>query len=189
MLDVASSTGGDFFVAEHHIFGSTTTQCTHDPSFQLGTRHQHLLLIRGEPSESLRLAARNQCDFLHWVVGLDQSSNKGMANFVISDQALAAAIGQGLTFHTGDDAVDGIINFAKTNGLFAATGREDRSFVQEVGQVCTGETRCAARDALKGEILCKFLVARVHFKNGEATFDVRCVNSHLTVKATWSHQC
>ena len=119
---------------------------------------------------------------------LDQRADQGMTDFVVSDQTLAAAVGQGATFHAGNDAVNGIIDFAETNGLLAATGGEDRGLIHQVGQVCTGEAWGAAGNAFERELLLKLLVAAVHFKNREATFDIRRINGDLTVEATRTHQ-
>ena len=80
---------------------------------------------------------------------LHEAADQSVSHLVISDQTLAASVGQRVTFQSRDDAVNGIINFSKADGFLAATSRKDRRFVQEVGQVCTRETRSPAGNAFK----------------------------------------
>ena len=175
-------------MAEDHIFGSSTPQRAHDPGLELGTGHEGLFLIWREPGQALCLSTGNQGDFLNGIVVLNQGSDQGMAHFVIGDQTLAAAIGQGTTFHAGDDAINGIINFTQTNRFLATPCREDRSFIHQVGQIGAGEPGGATRNALQRKIVFKFLVAAVHLKNRQASFDIRSIDGDLTVETTGAHQ-
>ena len=63
----------------------------------------------------------------------DQGAHEGMADFVVSNQALAAAIGERFALHAGDDAIDGIVDFGIPGSFFAAPGRENRGLIEQVG--------------------------------------------------------
>ena len=118
----------------------------------------------------------------------DKSSHQGMTHFVISDQALASAIGQGLTLHASDDPIDSIIDLTQADCFLAAASREDCGFIEKVGQICAGESRRSARNALQGQVLVKLFVAGMHLEDGEATLDIWGINSHLTIETTRAHE-
>ena len=187
-MDVATGSGGDFLVSEHHVLCGTATQGSHDACLELGTRDQGLLLIRGEPGQALGLATGNQGDLLNRVVVFDQCADQGMTDFVISDQTLAATVGEGTTLHAGDDPIHSVVDLAQADGFLAAAGGEDGRLVHQVGQVCTGEARGAAGDAFEGQLLFELLVAAVHIEDGQATLDVGGVHGDLTVKTAGTHQ-
>ena len=111
-----------------------------------------------------------------------------MAHFVIRDQTLAASIGEGLTFETSNDAVNGIIDLSKADGVLAAPRRENGCFIEKIGQVCTCETRSPAGNAVEGQLRSKLLVARMHLKNGQTSLDVWGIDRDLTVKSAGTHQ-
>ena len=88
-------------------------------------------------------------------MGFDQSADEGMADFVISDQSLAAAIREWLTLHAGNDSIHCSIDFRKPDGIFAASGRENRGFIEKVGQISASEAWGPSGNALKGKTLFK----------------------------------
>ena len=154
----------------------------------MGPTHEHLFFIGGKPGEALGLTAGNQGDLLDRVMGLDQGAHQGMANFVISNQALAAAIGEGLAFHAGDNPIDGIINFREGCGVLAAAGREDGGFVEQVGKVCTRETRGASGYGFQAHIGGQLFIAGVHLEHRDPTLDVGDINLNLAVETAWTQQ-
>ena len=188
LLDVAAGSGGDFGVAKHHILGGSAAEGTHDPGAKLGLAHQHLLLIRGEPGQSLGLAPGHQGDLLDGVMGLHQGADKRVANLVIGDQALAAAIGERFALHAGDHPVHGVIDLGEGGGLLAAAGGEDRRFIKQVGQISASEARGAASDRFEAHIGSEFLVAGMHLEDGEPAFDIRGIHLNLAVETTRAHQ-
>ena len=188
LLNVATGAGGHLGVAEHHILGGTAAKGTHDPGAQLGATHQHLLLIGREPGEALGLAARNQGDLLHGVVGLHQGSHQGVPNLVVGDQALTATIGERFALHAGNDPIHRVVDLGEGGGLLAAAGGEDRRLVEQVGQIRTGEPGGSAGDRFETHIFGKLLVAGVHLEHREAALDVGHVHLHLTVEATGAQQ-
>ena len=121
-------------------------------------------------------------------MGLDQGAHQGMAHFVIGDQPLAAPIGEGLTFHACDDPIDGVIDFGEGRGLFAAAGREDGSFVEQVGEVCTRETRGATGHGFQAHIGGQLFIAGMHLEYRNTSLDVGHINLDLAVKTAWPQQ-
>ena len=111
-----------------------------------------------------------------------------MAHFVISDEAFASAIGEGLSLHPRNHPIHGVINFAKSDGIFAATGGEDGGFIQEVGEVSPCETGCAPGDGFQGDIRRQFLVAAMHIEDGQSSLDIWRINAHLAVETTRTHE-
>ncbi len=188
LLNIAASTCGHFFVAEDHVFSSTATKGTHDSRFQLSARHQHLLFVRREPGQTLRLSPGDQRHFLHGVMGFDKGAHEGMTHFVISNQTLAASIGEGLTLHARDDAINRIVDFAEADGVFTTAGREDGRFVQQVGQIRTSESGGPTGNALQSEIAVELFVAGMHLKDRQTPLDVGSVNGDLTIETTRTHQ-
>ena len=187
-MDIATGTGGDFSVAKDNVFSSAAAESAHDPGTQLGAAHQHLLFIRSKPGQTLGLTARNQGHLLHGIVILDQGSHQGMAHLVISDQTLAAAIGQRLPLHASNHAINGIVDFGQRGGFLAAACRQNGGFVEQVGEISSCETGGASSDHLKADVFGQLFVAGVHFQDGEAALDVGRIHRHLTVKAAGAHQ-
>ena len=188
LLDVASGSSGHLGVAEDHGLSGSTAKGPHDPGPQLGPTHKHLLFIGGKPGEALGLTAGNQGDLLDRVMGLDQGAHQGMANFVIGNQTLAAAIGEGFALHAGDDPIDGVINFGEGCGVLAAAGREDGGFVEQVGEVCTRETRGAAGHGLQAHIGGQLFIAGMHLQHRDPALDVGHINLDLAVETAWTQQ-
>jgi hypothetical protein len=96
---------------------------------------------------------------LNWIVIFDETANKGVANLVISNQPFAASIRKRMTFKSGDDPVNGIIDFGKTDGFLSATGSEDGRFIEEVGKVSTCKSRCPAGNAFQRQLWIELFVA------------------------------
>ena len=81
------------------------------------------------------LAAGDQGDLLHWIVGLHQGAHQRMAHLVISNQALATTIGEGLSFHARNHAIHSVVDFRQGGGFLATAGGEYRRFVEKIGQI------------------------------------------------------
>ena len=187
LLNIATGTGGDFSVTKNDVLSSAAAESAHDSSPQLSAAHKHLLFIRSKPGQTLGLTTWNQGHLLHGIVILDQGSHQGMAHFVISDQTLAAAIGEGLPLHAGNHAINGIVDLGQGGGVLAATRRQDGRFVEQVGQISPCETGGAASNHLKTHVFRQFFVAGMHFQDGQAALDVRGIHRHLTVEAAGAH--
>ena len=54
---------------------------------------------------------------LNRVVVFDQGADQGMADFVISDQTLAATVGERTTLHAGDDPIHSVVDLAQADGF------------------------------------------------------------------------
>ena len=154
----------------------------------MGPTHEHLLFIGGEPGEALGLTAGNQGDLLDRVMGLDQGAHQGMANLVISNQPLAAPIGEGLALHAGDDPINGVIDFGEGCGVLAAAGREDGGLVEQVGEVCARKTRGAAGYDLKAHIGGQLFIAGMNLEHRDPALDVGHINLDLAVEPAWTQQ-
>ena len=74
-----------------------------------------------------------------------------MSNLVIRNQTLASTIGEGMTFHSRNDAIDGIINFRNADAFLATSCRKDRRFVQQIGKVCPCKTRSPSCNAVESK--------------------------------------
>ena len=175
-------------MAENNILGGAATQGPHDAGTQLGFAHQHLFLVWGKPGESLGLPPGHEGDLLNRVMGFHQGSHQGVTHLVISDQALAASIGERLAFHAGNHPVHGIIDFGQGGGFLATASRKDGCFVEQVGKVGAGEAWRATRDRFEAHVRSQFLIADVNFEDGEPALDIGGIHLHLAIEAAGPHQ-
>mmetsp|Transcript_8360 Transcript_8360/g.52121 ORF Transcript_8360/g.52121 Transcript_8360/m.52121 type:complete len:413 (+) Transcript_8360:2261-3499(+) len=117
-----------------------------------------------------------------------QSTTDGMPNFVVGHEAFGLAISHGGTLHTSNNSVNTVIDFLLSNSFLVTASSENGSFVQQIGQVSSTETRRAQGDGLNADAFLKFLVAGMHSKDLLAAPHIWDIYSDLSVKATRPQQ-
>ena len=175
-------------MAKDNILSHAPAEGAHDARLQLGATDQHLLLVGREPSESLGLAAGDQRHFLDGIVLSHQGAHQGMANLVIGNQALAAAIGERFALHASDDPINSVIDFSEGDRLFAAPGCEDRCLIEQVGEIGASKPGRATGNGFQGHLWRQLFVAAVDIENGKPPLDIGSVNRNLPIKAARAHQ-
>src|SRR5450830_1835948 len=89
-----------------------------------------------------------------------------------------------LAFRTHDDLVLGILKVLHFNQALAATSGKQGSFIDQIGQISTGETWCATRQNVSLDVWCNRHLAHVHIEDLFATANVRQTTNPSQSKPT-----
>ena len=89
---------------------------------------------------------------------------------------------------THHDALDRITDFIVADLSELAPCRENRSFVEQVGEVRTGVSGCATGHLVEVNILGKGLAAGMNPKDLETTRVIRTVDGHLSIETAGTQQ-
>ncbi len=73
-----------------------------------------------------------------------------------------------------------------TYSVLSVTCREQCRFIQHIRKVRTGETRGLPCQVLHCDMFGEWLVFGMYLKNRQATTDIRLIEHHATVEATWT---
>ena len=108
------------------------------------------VLFRHEHGRTEALTAWNNGDLVDGHVAVvEDAFNQCVAGFVEGDDLAVFIVHQLATFATKGDLVPGFVDIVHLNGLLIITSCDERTFVQEVGEVGTRKTRCVASDVLE----------------------------------------
>ena len=141
-FDVVRGTGRDFFRSVNDLFSQTAAVQSRDLAFQLLTAGADRIPFRQEEGHTQRTATRDNRDLMHRIVLRNQATNNGVASFVIRGRLfLRFGHHHGATFCPHHDLVFGFFELHHRHNTFVATCGKQRSFVNQVGQVSTGEAR------------------------------------------------
>ena len=91
-------------------------------------------------------------------------------------------------FQPRDHALDCIVEVGHRDGVGAAARRQQRSFVDEIGQIGAGESGRQGRDRLGIYAGRKLHLRHVHFQNCAASLLVGAIDQHLAVEAAGAQQ-
>ena len=86
------------------------------------------------------------------------------------------------------DAIDRFVAIDHLDDALVAARREQRRFVEQVLQIRAGESGRAFGERLQRDFLAERLVARVHFENLLAAFEIGAVDDDLPVEAAGTQQ-
>ena len=150
---------------------------------------EYLVLLRDGQGVTQRTAARDDRNLVHRIGARQQMADQGMTALVVSDGALRLVVHDAaLALRTGNHALHGLAHLLHGDDLFVATCREQRGFVQQVGQVGAGKARRELGDLRKVDVLGNRLVARMHLQDALAAFHVRRVHHNLAVETARAQQ-
>src|SRR5438309_1431403 len=115
--------------------------------------------------------------------------DEGMPTLVVSrDLLLLLAHDAGLALRPGHDTVDALLERRQRDLLLVAARGEQRGFVDDVGEVGTGESRCTTSDDVQVDVRAERLAAGVHPQDALAAFEVGTVHDDLPVEAARTQQ-
>jgi hypothetical protein len=188
LVDVVARPGRE--VAEHALFGRPPAVEHGQPVEQLGAGHQVAVLGRhlhrvAEGAD----APRDDADLLHGVGAGGGRRADRVAGFVVGDDlALGQAQAAALLLEAGDGALDGLFDVDHLDVLLLAPGRQQRGFVQAVGEVRAREARGDARHRAEVHVVGQLHRAGVDLQDGLAPAHVGAVHQHLPVEAPCPQQ-
>ena len=148
-----------------------------------------LVTFRQKHCNAERASARDDRYFMQRFVTFGVQHAQRMAGFVIGGQ-LFFVLGHHHRAPLGahHDLVLGLLELAHRDRTFAAASGHQRGFVDEVGEIGTGEAGRAARDDLGIDIRRQRHLAHVHFKDLLATDHIRVGHDDLAVEAAGPQQ-
>jgi len=129
-------------MAEDNIFRGAPAEQHRHAILELAARHDEAILARTLDRVTERTdAARDDRDFVYGVDAGQRHRGDRMPHLVIGDDlALLGAEDAAPLLEPGDDALDGIAEIGHGHRICAAARREQRCFVDQVGEIRTGET-------------------------------------------------
>ena len=176
-------------MADENLFGNPATK-------QNGQFFQHAVFVFADvvvlgqlPRHAQRPATRHDGDLVHRV-GLGQRHrHHGVARLVIRGvAALVFAHDHAAPFRTHVNLVLGVFKITHVHLLLVAARRKQRSFVDQIGQICTREARRAACQHISAHIVVQRHLAHMHFQDLLAALDVGQTHHDLTVEAARPQQ-
>ncbi len=93
-----------------------------------------------------------------------------------------------LFLQTADHPVDGILEVFHFNRFLAFTGRDQRCFVTDIGDIRAGKTRCLFRQFVNIELAGYLDRLQVHLEDRFSAFQIRFVDRDLAVETTGTQQ-
>ena len=91
-----------------------------------------------------------------------------------------------LLSRTAHGSVDGFIKIAHGDPVSVFSDSQNGCFIENVLQICTGESRCSGSQGSQINIIFKTLVSGMYFQNGLSAVFVRQVYRNLTVETARS---
>mmetsp|Transcript_39667 Transcript_39667/g.93470 ORF Transcript_39667/g.93470 Transcript_39667/m.93470 type:complete len:481 (-) Transcript_39667:1549-2991(-) len=188
LLQISTGTTGDLARAEHDLLSSAAAKCPCDSGLQLVLRDEALILARGEPSEPLRLPARNDRELVHCIVVRQESTHQCVPSLVVGHQLLGGVVVQGRALKACDDPVGGVGHLLVGDGLQLPPCSQDGRLVHEVLEVRAAEADRPPGDILEVQVLGQLLVPHVHLQDLLAALDVRQADGDAPVEAAGPQQ-
>jgi len=137
-------------IAEDHLFGHAAGQHRAQVMLELRPADQDAVVFGQRHRVTERHAPADDADFVNRV-GLGQHPpHQRMAGLVIGDDLLFLRGDDArAALRSGDDLLDGLLQFGHADGALVAPRGQDRAFVDQVLQVRTDEARRPARNRLQ----------------------------------------
>ena len=98
------------------------------------------------------------------------------ALFFVRDQSV-------LSFGSHYNTLNSLFQFGLPNGLLIAARCQNSAFIDQVLQIRADEARRTARQRREVNSRIQWLALHMNFKDRFASFDIRAVKSHASVKA------
>ena len=127
---------------------------------------------------------------MHGIGLRHQASHNSVTRFMVSRvAALFFVHDHSTTFRTHHDLILSIFKVAHFHHTCVAACSKERSFVNQVSQICTREARCTTSDNRSIDISTHGNLAHVNIQNLLATTNIRERNHHLAVETTRTQKC
>ncbi len=172
-----------------HFLGNTAAEQNRD-------FFQHLVAVIADTVEFRQLPGQAQCpaarhdgDLVHRVGLRQQLGDYGMTGFMVSGvAALFFAHDHGAALGTHEYLVLGVFEILHLHRALVAIGGNQRSFVDQIGQIGAGKTGRAARNDIGLDVRINRHLAHVHHQNLFTAADVGQTDHHLTVEPAGAQQ-
>ena len=103
------------------------------------------LLIGKHHRVTQRATARHDRDLVHRIRPGQRRGNQRMTTLVIGGNGFLVIVHHsGALLGAGNNPVDGFIECIIVDYLTTRAGRQQRGLIQHIGQICAGESGCAA---------------------------------------------
>src|SRR3989442_1068377 len=182
-LEVVVRARRDLTVDE--LLRHTAAEEHRDPVLELPTRHEEAVRGRqlvGHPERGD--PARDDRHLVHRVGVDERRGHECVSHLVVGDDvALFLREHPTLLFESRDDAIDRFFEVGHAHGVLLLPRREQRRFVDDVGEVRAREARRPGGDHAQVDARRQDDVAGVQSQDRLPAADVRLVHDHLTVKA------
>src|SRR6056300_1073480 len=109
-----------------------------------------------------------------------------MSSFVVSNKFFLSRGELCITLGTHDNALIDIFHNFVSDDTITITNGTDRTLIEKVREVGTGEASCLSGNAFKINIFSQLLVASMDTQNLLASSDTWESHLNLTIKATWT---
>ncbi len=116
------------------------------------------------------------------------AGDDGVARLVIRDHLALADIHHALLLEPGDQAIDGVVEFAHLDRFLVPPRREKRRFVDQIREIGAREAGRALRDDLQVDVRRHLHLTRVDAENLFAAADVGLVHEHLAIETAGAEQ-
>ena len=187
LFDIVDRTGTD--LTEDQLLGHTAAQQSGDLCHVFPLAVEVFFLPRGHQVITSGIPARNDRYLLHHVRILELDADHGMSGLVISDQTLVIiVVFLGFLCRSHHDAVDRLIQIVHRDLLAVIAHGQDRTFIENVLQIGTGEARCPLCQRGQRNVLCQLLVAGVDAQDRFTALLIRQTDRDLTVETSASKQ-
>src|SRR5579864_1841693 len=189
-LDVVGGAGGHLLGAEDQLLGDAAAEERRNGALEAALGEAVAILLGQELGDAERATARNDRHLVDRVVLRHRHADDGVARLVVGGHLLL-----GLAHHhraplgAHHDLVLGLLEFVHANDALVGARGEERRLVDEIGQVCAGESRGAARNERRFHIVGEWYAAHVHAQDLLAAAHVRQRHHHLSIETAWPQQC
>ncbi len=187
LLDVVAGTGGR--VVEDHLLGRAPTEHVGELVEHLRAGLGVLVLVGQHHRVAEGPAARQDRDLVHRVGARQRRGHQGVSALVVGgDQLLLLAHQPRAALRTGDDPVDRLVEGVVGDQLLVVARGQQRSLVEDVGEVGAGEAGRAAGDREQVDVLRHRLAPGVDLQDLVAAGEVGGVDADLAVEAARAQQ-
>ena len=173
------------------IISSAMTAAERDADIgqHLLARDGKLIALRQAHHHAERAAARNDRRLVDRIGALDVQRHERMAAFVIGGELLLfVGHRHRAAFGAHHHLVLGVFEFAHGDDALAAAGRQQRRFVDEIGEIGAGEARRAARDDARIDIRRQRHLAHMHAQDLFAAGEIGIGHDDLAVETARTQQ-
>ncbi len=188
-LDVVGSTSRYLLGTVNQFFCQTTTVQTGDHGLQMLLGVAPAILLRQIHGHTQRTTTGNNRDLVYRVMIRDQTPDDGVTRFVIGGHLLLGLFHHhGATFRPHHDLVLRLLELGHGDHAAALTSGEQGRFVDQVGQIGTGETGCTTGNQGCVDVIGQRHLAHVYFQDLFTTTDIRQTDHHLAIETTRTQQ-
>src|SRR5579875_2041892 len=186
-LDVVAGTGGHLLAED--FFGAATAHHHGEAGLEVVLGDGVLVLLGEVDRDAERHAARDDRDLVQRVRMLAEGRYEGVAGLVVGgDLQLIRAAEHALALGTHQNLVLGDLEVVHVD-RFAVEARGGKgSLVYHVGEIGTGEARCATCQHVEVDVLSHWDLFCVNAEDYFAAADVRAVHDDAAVEAAGTEQ-